>query len=410
MSPSPSPASTAPGPAQPEVAVVRRPISDAKRTVVGYELLVDAAPTDGAGATAALLIDAFGEIGIEQLAGAQPAWIGVSPEFLLDVGTPPVRPDRAVLELPALAPSDELLGVLQRLTRTGYTLALDRYEGPRGMQDLLTLCPIVKIGVSGRTSTELRGLIAVPTAFGAQLTAVGVETQDDFERCQRLGFSYFQGPFFAKPRTVRQRGVATGGAGSLRALNELSAGTATFEDVERVITSDVGLSLKLLRYVNSAFFALPRTIGSVREALQMLGTRTVTRWATVMAMASLPDAPSEIVGLGLQRARMCETLGGGETPAEREGYFTVGLFSVADALMGQSMEDVLEDLPFDEEIRAALLRHEGPKGELLAALIAYENGEFPELPVAHAAEGRSMAAAYREALDWAQAAARVTAS
>ena len=385
------------------MAVVRRPVSDARRAVVGFELLVDAARSAGTDATAALLAEAFGEIGIEQLTGAHPAWIGVSPEFLLGVGTPPVRPDRAVLQLPAVAPSDELLAVLQRLTRAGYTLALDGYSGPRGMQELLTLCSIVRIDVTARTTTELRGLMAVPNVFGAQLTAVGVESHEDFKRCSRLGFAYFQGPFFATPRTVRQRGVATSGAGALRALDELTSGAASFEDVERVIASDVGLSLKLLRYVNSAFFAMPRTIGSVREALQMLGTRTVTRWATVMVMASLPDAPSELVGLALQRARMCETLGGaGATPAERERLFTVGLFSVADALMGQSMEDVLTDLPFDEEIRAALLRREGPKGELLAALVAYENGEFPELPVSHGSEGPSMAAAYREALEWSQ--------
>jgi c-di-GMP phosphodiesterase len=123
----------------------------------------------------------------------------------------------------------------------------------------------------------------------------------------------------------------------------------------------------------------------------------------------MPDVRSELLELALHRARMCETLGGGDSAAEREAYFTVGLFSVADALMGQPMEDVLADLPFDEEIRAALLRHEGPKGELLAALLAYERGEFPELPSRHAAEGKSLAAAYREALDWA-ASARSAAS
>ena len=41
------------------------------------------------------------------------------------------------------------------------------------------------------------------------------------------------------------------------------------------------------------------------------------------------------------------------------------------------MEDVLETLPFSDEIRAALLRREGPKGELLNTVVAYEQGEFP---------------------------------
>ena len=112
----------------------------------------------------------------------------------------------------------------------------------------------------------------------------------------------------------------------------------------------------------------------MREALTLLGTRTVRRWATVMAMSAIPDAPHELVAIALHRARMCEMLAGSALPEERETLFTIGLFSVADGLMGAPMEEVLESLPFSDEIRAALLRHEGPKGELLAAVIAYERG------------------------------------
>ena len=186
---------------------------------------------------------------------------------------------------------------------------------------------------------------------------------------------------------VRHQGVGTGGHSSLRALGELSAADASFEELERIISSDVGLSLKLLRYVNSAFFALPRHIGSVREALTLLGTRTVRRWATVMAMSAVPGAPHELVAIALHRARMCEMLAGSASADDRETLFTIGLFSVADGLMDMTMEEVLETLPFADEIRAALLRHEGPKGELLAAVLAYERGEFPSPPSASPGDG-----------------------
>ena len=132
--------------------------------------------------------------------------------------------------------------------------------------------------------------------------------------------------------------------------------------------------------MNSAFFALPRNIGSVREALTLLGTRTVRRWATVMAMSAIPNAPHELVSIALHRARMCEMLAGSALPEERETLFTIGLFSVADALLDAPMEEVLESLPFSDEIRAALLRREGPKGDLLTAVLAYERGEFPNAP------------------------------
>jgi EAL and modified HD-GYP domain-containing signal transduction protein len=397
-----------------EVAVVRHPIADARHVVVGYELRFGGAvdlgdPAMDAKATSALLVEAFGDIGLETLAGRHPAWVTIARNFLVEIGPPPVRPDRAVLQIKAYHARDDLLQILQRLARSGYTIALDEYDGSLidNVEDLMALCSIVRVDVSKVPPEDLARVLSVPKMQGALLVATEVGDHAAYERCKELGFTYFQGEYFAQPRTFKHRGVATSGLGSLRRLSELTVGDISFEDLERIIGSDIGLSLKLLRYVNSAFFSLPRTVGSVREALTMLGVNTVRRWATVMVISSIPDVPDELVALGRRRAHMCEILAGSALPEERETLFTIGLFSVADALLDAPMADVLDSLPFTEEIQAALLRREGPKGELLAAVTAYERGEFPTLPATDA--NPSLAGAYRSALAWADEASRVVA-
>jgi EAL and modified HD-GYP domain-containing signal transduction protein len=396
------------------VAVVRHPIADARHVVVGYELrfggTIDLGdPAMDAKATSALLVDAFGDIGLETLAGRHPAWVTIARNFLVEIGPPPVRPDRAVLQIKAYQARDDLLAILQRLGRSGYTIALDDYDGTpmEGVEDLMTLCSIVKINIAEIDADDLPRVLREPKMQGALLVATEVGDHAAFDRCRELGFTYFQGEYFAQPRLFKTRGVATAGLGSLRRLAELTVGEVSFEDLERIIGSDIGLSLKLLRYVNSAFFALPRTVNSVREALNLLGVRTVRRWATVMAISSIPDVPDELVALALRRAHMCEILAGSALPEERETLFTIGLFSVADALLAVPMSDVLASLPFTEEIQSALLRREGPKGELLAAVTAYERGEFPTLPVQGSVP--SLAGAYRAALEWADEAGRAIA-
>jgi EAL and modified HD-GYP domain-containing signal transduction protein len=407
---------TAPVPAEgrSEVAVVRHPIADARHVVVGYELRFGGSIDLGdlrmdAKATSALLVDAFGDIGLETLAGRHPAWLTIARNFLVEIGPPPVRPDRAVLQIKAYQAGDDVLTILQGLSRSGYTIALDEYDGQSGggVEELMSLCSIVKVDITAVGPAELPDVLRAPKMQGALMVATQVGDHAAFERCRELGFAYFQGDYFARPRLFKARGVATAGLGSLRRLSELTAGDVSFEDLERVIASDVGLSLKLLRYVNSAFFALPRTVNSVREALSMLGVRTVRRWATVMTISSIPEVPDELVALALRRAHMCEILAGSALPEERETLFTIGLFSVADALLDAPMSDVLDSLPFTEEIQAALLRREGPKGELLAAVTAYERGEFPTLPTADASP--SLAGAYRSALAWADEASRIAA-
>jgi EAL and modified HD-GYP domain-containing signal transduction protein len=360
---------------RPEVAVVRHPIADGRNNVVGYELKFGGAvdlgdPSRDAKGTSALLVEAFGDIGLERLAGRHPAWVSIARNFLVEIGPPPVRPDRAVLQIDAYPAQDDLLSLLQSLSRSGYTLALGDYDGRNDIEALMSLCSIVKVDVTDRSGEELAAVLEGPRVQGALLVATGVSDHACFQGLQGKGFTYFQGDYFAKPRLFRHRGVATAGLGSLRRLGELTVGDVSFEDLERIIASDVGLSLKLLRYVNSAFFALPRTVG-------------------------------------LRRARMCEMLAGSALPEERETLFTIGLFSVADALLDAPMAEVLDSLPFTDEIQVALLRREGPKGELLAAVTAYERGEFPQLETGDA--GVSLAGAYRAALEWADEAGRAIA-
>jgi EAL and modified HD-GYP domain-containing signal transduction protein len=399
-----------------EVAVVRYPIADARNVVVGYELRFGGSidlgdPAMDAKATSAMLVEAFGDIGLEALAGKHPAWVQIARNFLVEIGPPPVRPDRAVLQIVSYQAREDLLAILQRLSRSGYTIALDEWSGELGhnIDELLSLCSIVKVDIAAVDPEELPRVLRVPKLQGSLLVATNVGDHAAFDRCRDLGFTYFQGEYFSQPRIFKHRGVATAGLGSLRRLSELTQGDISFEDLERIIASDVGLSLKLLRYVNSAFFALPRTVSSVHEALNLLGVRTVRRWATVLVISSIPDVPDELVALGLRRAHMCEILAGSASLEERETLFTIGLFSVADALLNIPMDEVLESLPFTDEIQAALLRREGPKGELLAAVAAYERGEFPQLSPIATPSTPSMAGAYRSAMEWADEASRVIA-
>jgi EAL and modified HD-GYP domain-containing signal transduction protein len=95
-------------------------------------------------------------------------------------------------------------------------------------------------------------------------------------------------------------------------------------------------------------------------------------------------------------------LGGNRELDASDAHFTVGLFSVADALLDSPMEDVLDTLPFSGEIRAALLHREGPKGELLTTVVAYEQGEFPS----HGDGEVSLATAYGDAVEYADGAVR----
>src|SRR6185312_5652744 len=211
----------------------------------------------------------------------------------------------------------------------------------------------------------------------------------------------FQGFFLSTPDVVAGAAPPSGRVGELRALAGLYA-QSTFEELEETIARDVGLSYRLLTYLNSAYFNLPRRVASVREALMLLGMHAVKRWATLIVLSGAQDAPHELTLTALVRARLCELIGrelSAETGAE--AYFTVGLFSVVDTLAQAPLAQALETLPLTEDARVALLEQRGPMGDALAATIAYERGELDV--VAQRLPGLALGDRYLSAIAWADA-------
>src|SRR5690554_7888811 len=111
------------------------------------------------------------------------------------------------------------------------------------------------------------------------------------------------------------------------------------------------LSYKLLRLVNSAAFALPRTINSLRQAIDLLGLDIITNWINLLAMANMGDKPLELSIAALTRARMCAAIATAINGKSRsDSFFTVGLLSTLDAFMDAPLEILLKSLSLNENL------------------------------------------------------------
>ena len=121
----------------------------------------------------------------------------------------------------------------------------------------------VKLDIGAMDEDEIETAVNVARGCGLTLIAGGVNTRRDYGVCRTLGFDAFQGQYFAEPVVVTGQSAPTY---RLRALSMLAASEATsFEQLERVITEDPGLSLKLMKLANSAYFAGRHAAGSIRR-------------------------------------------------------------------------------------------------------------------------------------------------
>jgi EAL and modified HD-GYP domain-containing signal transduction protein len=372
-----------------DVLVARQPIYDSDRDR-------DRLPSaDGEAATSSTITD----IGLN-LVASHPAFIKISRSFLLDGYAAALPTDRVVFEVrPSVAPDSRVVSAVEALVADGYKICLQGFVHDEGMLPLLQLAKVVKLDVRELDLGTLREQASLMASHDVKLVAENVETHEELDFCQELGFDLYQGYFFCKPRIVTERGIQVNDIARLQLVAELQGPDVDFGALQEIISRDVGLSYNLLRFVNSAFFSLPRRVESLRDALVLLGLNNVRRWSTLMALASSQDKPHELLVTGLIRARMCELLAEATGEKDKEGYFTTGLFSVVDALMDASMVEVLSSLPLSQEIIGALLNYDGQKGRVLHAVLAYERGDFDELGSLPA--GASPSELYAQAVDWA---------
>jgi EAL and modified HD-GYP domain-containing signal transduction protein len=368
--------------------VTRRPVLDRTLRTVAYQLVFsERSPS-------------FPVWPADLIAGRHPAYVDVLPDMLAEDAPLPVDPASVVLELPAgIAADAALLDRLRRLRAQGFRMALRDAGGRSGPQPLLEVVDTVRFDVLRLGHHETLAELARLQGSGLQTLVEGVDSEDAFEVFRDAGFDLFQGLFYERPTLSSGALMPVGHGAALGALCQLQL-RGDFESLEQVIKRDVALSFRLLRHVNSAYVGLPRTVGSIREALMLLGTRAVRQWAVALVLAGLEQPPHALLSTALIRARTCEIiLAPYDTEVAAHG-FTAGMFSLLDAILGVPMEQILNELPLSEDIALAITSYEGVAGKALAKTIAYERGEF-DSPLLGDHARRAVAVAYTDAVRWA---------
>ena len=396
-----------------EIYIGRQPIYDRKLGVYAYELLFRAASdnsakfTDGDQATSDVIVNTFLEIGLDNIVGDRLAFINLTRAFFVGEHTISLPRDRVVLELlEDIEADEEVVSSVKRLSEQGYSIALDDFIYHESLQPLVQLADIVKIDIMAMSRDEIREHVEALRQHPLRLVAEKVETQEEHDYCMELGFDYFQGYFLAQPKVIRGRRLPNNRLAILKLLSRLQDPEITTKQLEELIAQDVAFSYRILRYVNSAAYAPPRKIESIHQAVVRLGLQTIRSWTALLAMSQVDNKPTELVVTAMIRGKMAEQMARALDAEQPDSFFTVGLFSALDALMDNSMEEILTQLPLADHIAQALLHKGGGlHGEVLNCVLAYERGEWENLGCSQLGTHR-LRTCYLEAVQWANTACR----
>ena len=347
-----------------EQFIARQPILNINKRLYGYELLYRGTPgkmlgqVSGEQATASLLSSAFltGDIGV--ISNNRLCFINFTQE-LLENDLPLSFPkNKIVVEiLEDVEPTPEIVSICSKLKEKGYTLALDDFVYDRKYEPLLELATIVKIDIRLTPLNTLVRTLNLLKHHRIKLLAEKVETEKEFVLANRMGFSYFQGYFFCKPEGIRIKEISAIKLNLIRLLAEITKKEIALERLREIILSDVAITYKLLRFLNSAYFYLLQKVTTVKHGVALLGEKELRSFCLVIIVSELAtDKPDELVRLALVRAKFCELLGEQTALSEIEcaNLFLIGLFSLLDGMLGCSMSEILENLPINVVVKETL--------------------------------------------------------
>lgn len=365
-----------------DVYVARQPIFDRNMNVFGYELLYRRGMnnfyegTDDNKATAELIINAFLTMHINELTDDTKAFINF-PQKLIIEEIPLVLPaDSVVVEvLENVEINEDVIEACRKLREKGYIIALgDFVINKESYLPLMEIAHIVKIELSAVNYLKQRQLIK-QYKNKINFIADKVETREEYQLAMDMGYDYFQGYFFSKPVIIKGKEIESLNINLIKIMSLLNNKEPDYQQIAETIELDLGLSYKLLKLANSAFFGSRNKIQSIKQALVQLGILEIRKWIYVMMLKEIQIIENkELIKNCFIRAKFMELLATetGKNDKSFE-YFMTGMFSAIDVLLNKDMDTIIDEINLTDDVKEALLGGDNEIKKVLDMVISYES-------------------------------------
>lgn len=386
-------------------AVSREAIYDSRLNVWAYELRYADPRTSGASqvssddSTSSVVLDAFAEFGLSRVAGDRKVFLHAGAKTITGEMQLPVEPGRVVFEVRdyEYATTDLAESIIAR-KQEGFSVALADFVYTDDVDALLSAADYVKLDYTRLGDVGLAEHAELLRNFDTRGIVCGLQESAQVEQCRSLGFESFQGEFLFKPEVLKRKGLPASMIAVSELLTKLQDPDVPFGAIEEIIKRDAGLSLRVLKFLNSSAYGFRQEVSSVTQAVSLLGLEEFMKWALLMMVSARFEKPGELLKTALVRAKTCENYSRRRQLGTGSSAFMVGLLSVLDAIVDAPMNELLAELPLSPTVCSAILDFEGPLGEVLELVVIREQ----QLLDLDSQEQERLTSSWLEAVEWAE--------
>lgn len=359
----------------------RQPVVTEHGALVYYDLF-SSIQNVNAQATATLINDLQSTFGIDRILGRRLGLIRIDHRFVFHGLLSLLPKDRVVYALLEESIVDTALcKQLEMLKSQGYRFALNDFaftsENMEKFGPIFPYVECIKIDIP-RSKGIKRDHVEELKRQGLNVIGSKIESHEMHAECVAKGFSHFQGYFISKPKTLENTSFSLDHDAVMQLWNMLQS-DAEIDDLVKAFELNHMISLKLIRFINSAVFSLKNPVSSVRHVLTLMGREPLSRWVMMLLFSETQGSDENNIPLMLMvvnrtelMTQLLELIEPNATKSQKATAYFVGMLSLIHLLFNIPHREILRRLNVAPEIERALFEGDGFFGELLTMVRSIE--------------------------------------
>lgn len=376
-----------------ESCIVRQPILNRERQIVAYEVLYQAGShlsSEQLEANAANAIhDFFMELDQTQFLGYKDAFLTFPPNLLIEQIPSVFSNEKLVIQIE----DSTLVNPMAKKTvyeykKQGYRIALIGFEFSPRFLGILDAVDIIKVDFTVPDDPLIANIVNIARQFQKKIVAYNINSYNAAQKAAEFNVDYMQGNNIADLVPTKIYRMEHLKSNFFQLMVAVTKDDPDLDEIAGIISKDVTLSYRLMKMINSAYFALKNRVTSVKQALTIWGLAEIKQWIYLLSFDHEDNGISmELIRVSFLRASLCEMLAKmvKNFPLTHSEAYMLGMFSTLGDLMQMPQEHALEQLPISEELKKGLLCEDTVCGSLLRLVLEYEKADWAK--VRHEAEG-----------------------
>ena len=374
--------------------IVRQPIKDSSNRTLGYEILYhgeNQAYGDMSGSNEFAAADTIYNFLLQntgKLFKGSLNFMTFTPTLLLKKTPKLFDPSELVIQIDDSVIIHPLaMHLLQQYSNEGYQVAVNEFQFVPRYLALLDSIHYIKLNFDTMSDNTLRNVIEIAHSMQKKCIAVGVNSEAIYQKALAMGADALEGSYVAEKLSSKSHSSSYLQSNFFRLIVAITKDEPDLYEIEQLISVDATLTYALLRMVNSCFFALRHQVTSVHQAIMTLGIRQLKQWIYLLSASNAEsefDPESEdFLKLSFMRANFCSELmnHARDMTITKSDAYLMGMFSTLNHLIDAPLEDILSEVPIVDEVKRALLTHEGRAGLLYDLALSYEQANWNEISV-----------------------------